>query len=330
MWEVQAFETGRRKPRSKKNASVLWSESGVVMQKSLVRWDDFRVFLAVARLRRLREAGRRLDLDPATVGRRITALEEALETRLFDKGPRGYVLTETGRGLVPFAQSMESQASEAVEQSGGPRELLAGVVRLGAPDGVSHYLLIDACDILSRENPDLRVECVSLPRSSVLSRREADLAISVSPPTAGRLTVGKIADFDLRLYVRADILASRPPVERLSDLADLRGIGYISDMVFERELDYHALLGRQTEPALTSNSLITQRRWCQAGAGLCVLPDFVAREHPELAAVLPDEIRLTRSFYLIRHQDDARVARINRVADAIVERMQLALSNGLP
>ncbi|MFQ8431530.1 LysR family transcriptional regulator [Amaricoccus sp. W119] len=298
------------------------------MQKSSVRWDDFRVFLAVARHRRLGAAGRGLGLDPATVGRRVAALEEGLGRQLFDRGRRGYILTEAGRGLVAHAQTMESQISEAVELAGGDPEQLSGVVRVGAPDGVSHYLLIDACDMLSRDNPDLRVECVSLPRSSVLSRREADLAISVSPPTAGRLTVRKIADFDLRLYVRDEILAARPPVDRLEDLADLRGIGYISDMVFERELDYYALLGRNAEPALTSNSLITQRRWCQAGAGLCILPDFMAREHPELTAVLPDEIRLRRSFYLIRHQDDARVARINRVADVIVRRMRLALGDG--
>ena len=275
-------------------------------------------------------AGRELALDPATVGRRVAGLEQALDRQLFERGPQGYVMTEAGRGLLAHAQAMESQLGEAVEQAGGDPERLSGVVRVGAPDGVSHYLLIDACDILSRENPGLRVECVSLPRSSIPSRREADLSISVSPPSAGRLTVRKIADFDLSLYVRREIIESRPPVERLDDLADLRGIGYISDMIFERELDYYALLGRASDPALTSNSLITQLRWCQAGAGLCILPDFIAREHPELVAVLRDEIHLRRSFYLIRHQDDARVARINRVSDGIVARMRLALSDGLP
>ena len=35
--------------------------------------------------------------------------------------------------------------------------------------------------------------------------------------------------------------------------------------------------------------------------------------------VLPDDIRLTRGFYLVRHQDDARVARINRMAEVVVE-----------
>ena len=42
--------------------------------------------------------------------------------------------------------------------------------------------------------------------------------------------------------------------------------------------------------------------------------------------VLPGDIRLTRSFYLVRHQDDARVARINRMAEIVVDWMRAALS----
>ena len=53
---------------------------------------------------------------------------------------------------------------------------------------------------------------VALPRTFSLSKREADLAITVSPPTAGRLTVRKIADYRLRLYARADLVAGLGPV----------------------------------------------------------------------------------------------------------------------
>ena len=73
----------------------------------------------------------------------------------------------------------------------------------------------------------------------------------------------------------------------IEDLRALRGIGYISDMIFDKELDYYALLGRETEPSLTSNSLIMQLRWCLRGSGICILPEFVAREHPELAWCCP-------------------------------------------
>jgi DNA-binding transcriptional LysR family regulator len=198
-------------------------------------------------------------------------------------------------------------------------------VRIGAPDGVSNYLLIDACDALSRDNPDLQVQVVALPRTFSLTKREADLAITVAPPTAGRLTVRKIADYRLRLYGRADLVAGLGPVGSMADLRAARGIGYISDMIFDRELDYYALLGRESDPALTSNSLIVQLHWCLRGAGICILPEFVARAHPELEVLLPEDVRLTRAFYLVRHQDDARVARINRMADVVVRWMRAAL-----
>jgi DNA-binding transcriptional LysR family regulator len=295
------------------------------VQKGALKWDDLRLFLAVARHGRLTSASQAIGLDPATLGRRIAALETALGARLFDKSPQGYALTEPGEGLVDHAQAMEAVATAAVADLGGDADRLTGTVRIGAPDGFANYLLIDACEALTRDNSELQVQVVALPRMFSLSKREADIAISVSPPSAGRLTVRKIADYRLRLYARREILARVGPVGSLGDLRALRGIGYISDMIFDRELDYYALLGREAEPSLTSNSLIMQLRWCVKGAGLCILPDFVAREHPEIEAVLPGEIGLTRSFYLIRHQDDARVARINRMAETVVEHVRAAL-----
>ncbi len=296
------------------------------MQKGTMKWDDLRVFLAVARQGRLQAAGRTLGFDPTTAGRRIGALEEALGTRLFDRSPEGYAMTEAGRSLLAHAQAMESQASAAAEEVGGQSDRLSGTVRIGAPDGVSNYLLIDACDALSRDNPELQVQVVALPRMFSLSKREADLAITVSPPSAGRLTVRKIADYRLHLYGRADLVEALGPVRTMADLQGARGIGYISDMIFDKELDYYALMGRETEPALTSNSLIVQLRWCLRGVGICILPEFVTREHPELRVLLADDVRLTRSFYLVRHQDDARVARINRMAEVVVDWMRAALN----
>jgi DNA-binding transcriptional LysR family regulator len=297
------------------------------MRKSPMKWDDLRVFLVVARQARLQSAGRALGLDPATVGRRVAALEEALDAKLFDRSPQGYRITEAGQSLLVHAQAMESQASAAAEEVGGHADRLSGTVRIGAPDGASNYLLVDACDALSRDNPNLQVQVVALPRMFSLSKREADLAITVSPPTAGRLTVRKVADYRLRLYAREDVVAGLGPVGGMADLRAVRGIGYISDMIFDKELDYYALLGREADPALTSNSLIMQLRWCLKGAGMCILPEFVAREYPELRMLLPDDVRLTRSFYLVRHQDDARVARINRMAEVVVDWMRAALAD---
>ena len=295
------------------------------MRKGALRWDDLRVFLEVARASRLLVAGRGLGVDPATVGRRIAALEAALGARLFDRSQQGYFLTEAGRGLIAHAEAIEAQVGALTVEAGGQAEGLSGTVRIGAPDGVSNYLLIEPCDALTRDNPGLQVQLVSLPRVFSLSKREADVAITVSPPSAGRLTVRKIADYRLGLYGRRDLVASLGTVRTMADLQGVRGIGYISDMIFDRELDYYALLGRESEPALTSNSLLLQLRWCLTGFGICILPGFVARPHPELATLLADEVRLTRSLYLIRHQDDARVSRVNRIAEVVVAGIRAAL-----
>lgn len=290
-----------------------------------MKWDDLRVFLQVARLNRLVVAAKGLGMDAATVGRRITALENALGAKLFDRSPQGYELTEAGRNLVEHAQGIESIASVAQEDVGGHADRLSGVVRIGAPDGVSNYLLAEATAELSRENPDLRIQIVALPRVFSLSQREADLALTVSPPTAGRLKVRKIADYHLHLYGTKDLVAEYNAQNR-KDIADMPLIGYISDMIFDKELDYLSTIGQDRGVRLTSNSLIVQLRWTLAGHGVCILPDFVAREYPDLVPILPEVTQLTRSFYLVRHQDDDRIARVNRAADVVSGHLRSALN----
>jgi len=40
---------------------------------------------------------------------------------------------------------------------------------------------------------------------------------------------------------------------------------------------------------------------------------------PELVKLIPDQIHLTRAFWLIRHADDGRVERLNRFADLLAQ-----------
>ncbi len=147
-------------------------------------WDDLRVFLAVARTESLSAAGKRLKIDPATVGRRIARLEEAVGARLFVKSPQGYDLTEGGARLVPHAEQAEAASLAAQEQMGAP-EGMTGQIRLGAPDGCANYLLPQVIARICAANPGLEVHLVALPRVFNLSKREADMAIGVSRPEPG-------------------------------------------------------------------------------------------------------------------------------------------------
>jgi DNA-binding transcriptional LysR family regulator len=279
-----------------------------------VDWDDLRIFLTVARSESLSGAGKALRLDPATVGRRIARLEEGLALRLFAKSPQGYALTEDGARLLAHAERMEQAASGAQEELRGTTGGLTGLIRLGAPDGCANYLLPQVLAAIADDNPGLDVQIVALPRVFSLSRREADMAIGVSRPEAGRLTVQKLADYRLHLAAARGYLAAHGTPRR-DTLRDHRIVGYIPDMIFDKELDYLTDLGI-TRVQLASNSVPVQLNWLRAGAGVGMVHAFAVPFAPELVAIVP-EVRLTRAFWLIRHEGDARSARLDRFAQSL-------------
>ena len=285
-------------------------------------WDDLRVFLAVARGESLSAAGRALKIDPATAGRRIARLEMRLGTPLFAKSPQGYGLSEAGQRLMDHALRAE-QAMQAAQDDlageGGDR--LSGQLRIGAPDGCANFLLPQVCAQICAQNPDLDIQIVALPRVVNLSKREADMAITVSPPSAGRLSVQKITDYQLHFAAAAAYLDNAPPLDKLDDLHHHRVIGYIPDMIFDKELDYMADLGL-SRVALASNSAAVQFNLLRQGAGIGIVHDFALPSDPSMRRVLPQAFALTRSFYLVRHDDDRRLERMNRLAIMLVNEMR--------
>jgi len=282
------------------------------------QWDDMRIFLAVARTESLSGAGRQLKVDPATVGRRIARLEEALGAPLFAKSPQGYAPTDAGQRLLAHAERAEQAMQGAVEELSGNSGQLSGQIRIGAPDGCANFILPQVCAEISEQNPDLDIQIVALPRVFNLSKREADLAIGVSQPTAGRLSVQKITDYTLSLYAARFYLRNSAPIETLEDLKDHKIVGYIPDMIFDKELDYFSELGLD-RIHLGSNSASVQTQMVRAGHGVGIVHDFaIGPGARRMVRILPDDFRLTRSFYLIRHQDDRRLERMNRFADALI------------
>ncbi len=276
-------------------------------------WDDLRIFLAVAREESLSGAGRVLKIDPATVGRRVARLETALAASLFVKSPQGYTLSAAGERLLVQGEQAEQAMRAVTEALEGPSEGLSGQMRIGAPDGCANYLLPQVCARMGAENPELDLQIVALPRIVNLSRREADMAIAVSAPSAGQLLVQKITDYQLHLVASRTYLRQHPPLERIEDLKGRRMVGYIPDMIFDAELDYLDNLGVKRVP-LASNSVPVQLKLLAQDSGLGVAHDFSLPSYPQLRKVLTDQVSLTRSFYLVRHQGDQRSARLNRFA----------------
>ncbi|MGL4239143.1 MAG: LysR family transcriptional regulator [Beijerinckiaceae bacterium] len=281
-------------------------------------WNDLKYFLAMVRHGRLTAAARQLGVNHSTVERRITALEKALSAKLFERPPSGFELTAKGQELVPFAEEIESRWLVAASEISGADVTLSGSVRIGAPDGLGMYFLARRLADLSVRYPELDLELVAMPQVLNPSKREADIAVGFTRPMQGHLTSRKLTDYTLSLYATTGYLeACGAP----GDVTELRGssmIGYIKDLIFVKELDYLSDIDAGLQPRLTSTNIVAQQIMALQGHGIAVLPDFMARQSPELQLVLPD-VKLTRSYYISYSNSLANLLRIRTVIDAMMD-----------
>ncbi len=293
-------------------------------------WSDLRFFLAVARAGKLTLAARHLGVEHSTVGRRIATLEAMLGAKLFDRQPGGYVLTPHGDRLLASAEAMETLASTAQQEIGGADFGVSGTVRIGAPDGFGTYFLAPRMGQLAAQHSGLEIQFLAMPRIFNMTKREADIAISLSRPKQGRLHARKLTDYRLRLYASRDYLKTHGPIDNRAALLRHTFISYVDELLYAPELDYTPQVAKDLRPRLKSSSLVGQFMAVRAGGGIAVLPCFMAHADPDLACILPDEVVLTRTFWLITHADTRALARVRVAADFIAREAQEARGLFLP
>jgi DNA-binding transcriptional LysR family regulator len=284
-------------------------------------WDDLQAFLAVVRAGRLTVAARKLGVDHSTLSRRIAGLEQAIGATLFDRRTAGYALTAEGERLVPDAEAMESLAIRIRSRQDDAAQGLAGTVRIGTPEAWGTYFFARELRELARMHPELEVELVANPRMFSLSKREADIAVSMTRPEQGRLVARRLNDYELGLYAARSYLDEHGPVRSRRDLERHRLVGYIEDLLWSTELDYLSEISPTLTPQIRISNVISQVQAVAAGVGVAVLPCFLAGRETELVRLLPGEISMTRSYWLLTHADARDLLRVQVVADFIVGRL---------
>lgn len=296
-------------------------------------WNDIRFFLELSRKGRLTEVAKSLKVDHTTVSRRISSLEKQLDAKLFESTTRGYVLTQAGERLMPHAEAMESASATIQDHVGGENRNLTGVVRLGVPEGFGSQFLSQDMPRFRELHPEIELEFVANDRFVSLSKREADLSITLERPRSGRLISKKLTDYSLRLYASRAYLKTHPPVQSMEDLKDHSFISYIEELVPDPQMLYLTEFVSNPNVVLKSSSIVFQFQAALAGAGLSIMHCFVADDHPDLVCLLPDEIEVKRTFWLNTPEDIHDLARIKAVTQFLTETVEkeqkklLGLSN---
>jgi DNA-binding transcriptional LysR family regulator len=285
-------------------------------------WDHLRSFLAVARGGTFTAAAKALGVKHSTISRHMLELEESIKSKVLTRGSGGLRMTSAGERLLAAAEAMEHQFRLAREDITGRDLLISGTVRIGAPDGFGSLFLAPRLVTLMMDHPALAIQLMAMPRIFNLTKREADIAISLAIPKQGRLITKKLCQYGLSLYASVEYLAANHAIKGLSDLKEHRFINYIDDLIFTSELDYIDEVVPGAQSNFQSSNIIAQAHATSCGYGLCILPYFIAKQYPNLRQVLPAETSMNRTWFMLINEDQKDLSRIRTVSKFLSDQVQ--------
>jgi DNA-binding transcriptional LysR family regulator len=154
------------------------------------------------------------------------------------------------------------------------------------------------------------------------SRREADIFITIDRPLRGNYVYRLLSDYRLRLYASPQYLKRHDVINDLQDLAQHQFIDYIDEFIISDELKYLSHIIPDANVVFKSNSLVAQLQACVAGQAMAVLPCFMVHKNMDLQVVLPEEVAIKRSFWMLYHEDLRQLKRIELFSNFLKNKLE--------
>lgn len=271
-------------------------------------WEDLRYFTVFAREKSLSAAARYLKVDHATIARRITSLETALNLKLVDRRPRSYILSENGKRIAALGSKMEDEAF-AVDRAALASHLeLTGEVSISAPPTMANAIIAPHLGKLRNQYPGIHIRLIGESRIASLIQRESDIAVRMVRPTENNLVARKVASIDFAMYASTHYLATTSP-ENYTFIAFDRSM---ENLVQQKWLLEYAA---SRPVVLRTYDLETQKIAALQGVGITALPYYVAKRTIGLEKLDVDNALVTNDVWLVVHDDIRNVPVVRVVMD---------------
>lgn len=268
-----------------------------------INWDDLRLFIDVASAGGLSAAGRSSGLSPATLGRRIGALEAAIGEPLFIRAQTGYRLTEAGEALLEQARDVE-RATTAITRWRAERHG-ERVVKVSAGHWTSQFLAAHIADLWTPRDR-FRLELTTATEKIDIGHRHADLGLRNARPTEQWLAGRQLGAVAFALY------SGRQLVNGVTEGLFV-GLSGPARTPSARWLEAH----HGDRIGVRGNAPAAIRELVAAGAGLSVFPCFMADADPRLKRVAGIIEELTHDQWLVSHHEERHTPQIRRLGDRI-------------
>ena len=257
-------------------------------------WDKLRIFHAVASAGSFTHAGQMLMLSQSAVSRQISALEDEINTPLFQRHARGLTLTDEGEMLYSAVSDVLSRLAQAEEALKNVHEAPRGTLKVTTSHGIGSYWLVPRLASFLKECPELELHLVVDDHELDLSQREADVAIRMRSPVQADLIQRKLFTVHYHIYATRAYLDAAGTPQVFEDLAKHIIVGYGGTAPPEvREVNWLIDQTRRMPMAAKGrvvriNNVTGILNAALTGLGIATMPDYVAAQHQQLVRVLPD------------------------------------------
>jgi DNA-binding transcriptional LysR family regulator len=289
---------------------------------------DLLTMLAVSRAGRYIEAAETLGVSHTTVSRRIASLERSLRVQLFTKWGGQWELTEAGKAVAAVSEKIEA-SMESLTSAGLSTERLSGTVRISSTAGFAGHILSHALRPLLEKHGGLNIEIVTATRRATQQRPGIDIEIVVGEHRVLNAESIWLGDYDMALYVGRRILEELSDPTSPQELQRLPFIYFVDSMLQVDDLDRARSQFAEFKTRLASTDVFTHIEATRAGAGVGLLPCFMADPYEELVRVLPERFHRL-SYWLVCRPLSTRPKAVREVVHAIRAEATLRRSQLIP
>ncbi len=288
-------------------------------------WDKLRIFHAAAEAGSFTHAGEALSISQSAVSRHIGALERDLNVPLFYRHARGLVLTEQGELLYRTAQDVFSKLATTQILLADSRGKPSGELKVTTTLALGTGWLTPRLNEFMKLYPDIRLQLLLDDDVLNLTMREADVAIWFGPPTQQDLVRRRLFTVHFHVYASPEYLKRFGKPNSLDDLRRHRILSYGGPMPSPfKEMNWLETAGLDgkgmRDPAMRINSLLALREAVLQGIGVAVLPDYLAKDHPDLVSVLEGVGMPEFDTYFVYPEDLKETKRVNAFRDFLISK----------
>ena len=261
-------------------------------------WQDLHCFLALARNGSMSAAAKELNVDHATVSRRIAALESFLGLRLTERLPRRTTLTEHGKIIASEADEMNIIADRICIQAKSLSAAPSANISVSASPAVAACLIAPAVADFIESYPNISLSLSGVSHHVHLNKGEADIAVRLARPDDPDLLARRIGTMRFGLYASPSWLEKAP--EQWVFIAYENSLKHVTQQKWLESL----LDGRPV--IFKASDLMTQQQAARKGLGVVTLPCFMGDADNSLVKLPLKTCPPVRSIWLVAYPEYRR------------------------